>query len=41
MIFSDRLLNLAKEAEKALQERFEQFDNTAFINTQKVLDATI
>ena len=39
MIFSDRLLNLAKEAEKALQDKFEQFDNTAFINTQKVLDA--
>ena len=39
MIFSDKLLSLAKEAEKALQDKFEQFDNTSFINTQKVLDA--
>ncbi len=39
MIFSDKLLKLANEAEDALKDRFAHFDKVSFTNTQKVLDA--
>ncbi len=39
MIFSEKINNLAAEAEAALAERFAHFDRVAFENTQKVMDA--
>lgn len=39
MQFSESLLHLAAEAEKALAPRFAEFDEIAFQNTQRVLDS--
>ena len=39
MEFSNEIINLTKEAEKALEEQFKKIDETAFINTSKVMDA--
>ncbi len=39
MIFSERLLKLAEEAEEALKDKFKHFDNISFTNTKKVLEA--
>ena len=39
MIFSDKILKLADEAENALAERFREIDRIAFANTKKVMDA--
>jgi cystathionine beta-lyase family protein involved in aluminum resistance len=39
MEFSNEIINLTKEAEKALEEQFKKIDEIAFINTSKVMDA--
>ena len=39
MIFSDKINQLAKDAEKALAPYFTEIDRVAFENTQKVMDA--
>ena len=39
MIISQKLLDLASEAETALKERFAHFDEISFKNTKKVLEA--
>ena len=39
MIFSEKLLLLANEAEEALKEKYRHFDEVSFINTKKVLEA--
>ena len=39
MEFSDRILNLAAQAERDLQERFAEIDRIALENTKKVMDA--
>ena len=39
MIISEKILNLAKEAEEALKDRFKEFDRVSFENTKKVLEA--
>jgi len=39
MEFSEKILQLAAQAEKDLAERFAQIDRVAFENTQKVMDA--
>ena len=39
MVISQKLLDLAKEAETALKDRFARFDDISFNNTQKVLEA--
>lgn len=39
MVISDKLLELANEAEIALKDRFAKFDEIAFKNTKKVLEA--
>ncbi len=39
MNFSEKLLNLAKEAEEALKAAFEEIDSVAFENTSRVIDA--
>lgn len=39
MIISEKILQLAEEAEEALKDRFNRFDRVSFANTKKVLDA--
>lgn len=39
MQFSERVINLAKEAEEKLKEHFLRIDNIAFENTNKIMDS--
>ena len=39
MIFSEKIVRLAEEAERALAEHFARIDRVSFENTQKVMDA--
>lgn len=39
MQFSERVMNLAKEAEEKLKEHFLRIDNIAFENTNKIMDS--
>jgi len=39
MIFSNKVIDLCREAEKALAPQFAHIDEVAFAGTQKVMDA--
>ena len=39
MRFSEKVINLAKEAEAALAERFSEIDAISFANTEKIMNA--
>lgn len=39
MKFSEKVLNLAREAEEALKEHFERLDRVSFENTNKIMEA--
>ena len=39
MIFSEKIVRLAEEAERALAEHFARIDRVSFENTQRVMDA--